>query len=163
MNRSDWLANDSPSQTCELQKTLSARAHLLNIGTRGDKLQCNSNTIYLCNDCATGWTIQGSNPCTSKRFFSSSKRPDRLWGPPNLLLNQYRGFFLMAKRQEREDNYSHPPSAEVEYEWGYTSTSPHMPSWTRKILTFLPFKTRQIPRQHLDHATIESFQILLHS
>jgi hypothetical protein len=27
------------------------------------------------------------------RIFSSPNRPDRLWGPPNLLSNGYRGFF----------------------------------------------------------------------
>jgi hypothetical protein len=27
------------------------------------------------------------------RIFTSPRRPDRLWGPPNLLSNRYRGFF----------------------------------------------------------------------
>jgi hypothetical protein len=27
------------------------------------------------------------------RIFISKSRPDRLWGPPNLLSNGYRGFF----------------------------------------------------------------------
>ena len=29
----------------------------------------------------------------AKRFFNSPKRPDRLWGPPSLLFNGYRGSF----------------------------------------------------------------------
>jgi len=36
----------------------------------------------------TGWTVQGSNPGKSKRFYSFPKRPDRLWGPPSLLLDR---------------------------------------------------------------------------
>jgi hypothetical protein len=32
-----------------------------------------------------GWTVQGSKPGRSKRFFSSPKRPDLLWSLPSLL------------------------------------------------------------------------------
>jgi hypothetical protein len=37
----------------------------------------------------TGWTIWGSNPRRGERFFSSEKRLDWLWVPPNLLLNRF--------------------------------------------------------------------------
>jgi hypothetical protein len=37
------------------------------------------------SDYAAGYTVRGSNP--RKDFFSSPKRPGRLWGPPSLLFN----------------------------------------------------------------------------
>jgi hypothetical protein len=50
----------------------------------------------------------------SARFFSSPQRPDRFWGPPNLLSNENRGSIsLGVKRQGREADHSHPSSAEV--------------------------------------------------
>jgi hypothetical protein len=54
------------------------------------------------------------------RIFSSPNRPDRLWGPPNLLSNGYRG----VTRPGREANHSPPASAEVKEMWIYTSTPP---------------------------------------
>ena len=38
---------------------------------------------------ATGWKIRCSNLGRGKRFFSSPKRLDRLWGPYSLLFNRY--------------------------------------------------------------------------
>jgi hypothetical protein len=42
---------------------------------------------------ASGYRLvdQGSIPCRGKIFFSTSERPDRLWGPPSLLYNVYWG------------------------------------------------------------------------
>jgi hypothetical protein len=37
--------------------------------------------------------VRVSNPVTSERFFPSPKRPDRLWGPHNLVINWYRDSF----------------------------------------------------------------------
>jgi hypothetical protein len=43
--------------------------------------------------------------------------PDRLWGPPNLLYNGYRGSFAGGKaRPGRDADHSLPSSAEVENE-----------------------------------------------
>jgi hypothetical protein len=40
-------------------------------------------------------------------------RPDRLWGPPNLLSNDYRGLSPGVKRPECEADHEPPTSAEV--------------------------------------------------
>jgi hypothetical protein len=51
----------------------------------------------------------------------------RVWGPPSLLSNGYRGLFLRGvKRSGREADHSPPPSAEDE--WSYIST-PRKSSW----------------------------------
>jgi hypothetical protein len=71
-----------------------------------------------------GWTVWGSNPGRSKRFFSSPKCPDQLWGLPSLLFNGYWGSFPGVKRLENEVNHLLPSSAEVKDEWIYTSTPP---------------------------------------
>jgi hypothetical protein len=44
---------------------------------------------------ATGYWLdnQGSIPGKGKIFVSVSERPDRVWGPPSLLSNGYRGLF----------------------------------------------------------------------
>jgi hypothetical protein len=60
-----------------------------------------------------GWTVRGSNLDRSKKFLNSQKCPDRLWGPPSLLLNWHRSSF----------NYSPSSIAEVKNAWGSTSTS----------------------------------------
>jgi hypothetical protein len=53
-------------------------------------------------------------------FFPFPKRPDRLWGPHNLLFNAYRSFITGGKRPGSEDNLIPPSSAEVKNEWSYT-------------------------------------------
>jgi hypothetical protein len=54
----------------------------------------------------------------------SSRCPDRLWSPPNLLSNGYLALSLGFKRPGREANHSLPVSAEVKKMWIYTSTPP---------------------------------------
>jgi hypothetical protein len=52
------------------------------------------------------------------RIFISPRRPDRFWGPPDLLYNGHPG----AKRPGREADHSPPTSAEVKKMWIYTSS-----------------------------------------
>jgi hypothetical protein len=60
------------------------------------------------------------------RIFSSPCRPDRLWDPPNLLSNGYRGALSPGvKRPRREADYSHPASVEVKKMWIYKPTPPY--------------------------------------
>jgi hypothetical protein len=40
----------------------------------------------------------------STRFFSSPQRPDRLWDPPSLLSDWYRGFFARASGRSLTSN-----------------------------------------------------------
>jgi hypothetical protein len=48
-------------------------------------------------DIVTGWIKRGSNPGKAKRFFSSQNHPDKLRGPPSLLLSGHWGFFPPGK------------------------------------------------------------------
>jgi hypothetical protein len=69
---------------------------------------------------ATGYGLDGRGVGVrvpvGPRIFSSPSRPDRLWGPPNLLSNGYRGpgnLSPAVKRPVREADHSPPASAEV--------------------------------------------------
>jgi hypothetical protein len=68
-----------------------------------------------------GWA--GVRVPVGSKIFTSPYRPDRLWGPPNLLYNGYWGSFPGVKRQGREADHSPPTGAEVKKMWIYTSTS----------------------------------------
>jgi hypothetical protein len=62
------------------------------------------------------------------RIFTSPYRPGRLWGPPSLILNEYRGFFFRGVKSPGREAYQSPPtSAKVNKTWIYTPT-PHTSS-----------------------------------
>jgi hypothetical protein len=77
---------------------------------------------------ATGYGLDdrgvGVRVPVGSRIFSSPRRSDRLWGPPSLLSNGYRGTFPAGKAAGREADHSPPTSAEVKETWVYTSTPP---------------------------------------
>ena len=73
------------------------------------------------SDYATCWKVRGSNLGRYKRFFSSPKRPDRLFISHSLLQNWYRGSFQEARRLEREVIHS---LHEVKNAWSYSSNLP---------------------------------------
>ena len=57
----------------------------------------------------TGCEVRGSNPTGGEIFRT---HPDRPWGPPSLLYNEYRVSFPGVKRPERRVN--NPPSYSAE-------------------------------------------------
>jgi hypothetical protein len=59
-------------------------------------------------------------------FFSSPRRPDRLWGSPSLLSNGYRVSFPGVKWSGRETDHSLPTSAGVKSTWIYIPPPPHV-------------------------------------
>jgi hypothetical protein len=80
-----------------------------------------------------------------KRFFSYTRRPDRLWGPHDLILNVFRNSFTGIKRPEFEIPHSPLSSAEVKNEWSYTSPSLPSPmsSWRGQQKNYLFSCTRR--------------------
>jgi len=82
----------------------------------------NALSVLYTSDYVTGWTVPGSNLGRSKRLFSPTKSPYRLWGPPSFLFQGHRGSFPRTKRPGREVYHSLPPSAKANNEWRHTST-----------------------------------------
>jgi len=57
--------------------------------------------------------IQGLIQSRGKIFFSSTKHPDWLWGPPSLLFNGCWGSFCTFKWQRHKGDHSPPSSAKL--------------------------------------------------
>ena len=68
-----------------------------------------------------------------RQDFFPPKRPDRLWGQPNLLLGVYRGSLPGVKRPVHGVGYLSSSSAADKYEWRYTSSSPTFLCWWNKV------------------------------
>jgi hypothetical protein len=78
----------------------------------------------------TGYKLDNRWPdfeSRGERFFCSSRRPDRFWGPASFLSNGYWGFFFFpgVKRPEYQADYSSHTSAEVKNTWIYISIFPY--------------------------------------
>jgi hypothetical protein len=78
---------------------------------------------------ATGYGLDdrgvGVRVPVGSRILSSPRRPDRLWGPPNLLSNGQGGSFPVVKVAGREADHSPPASAKVKNMWICTSPPPY--------------------------------------
>jgi len=85
---------------------------------------------------ATGWKIRGSNPGGGEIFRT---RPDRPWGPPSLLYNEYRVSFPGVKRPGRGVDRPPPFRVEVKERIELYLYSPSGPSWPVMGWTLLYF------------------------
>jgi hypothetical protein len=112
---------------------------------------------------ATGYGLDGLGSIPgSARFFFSPQLPDRLWGPPSLLYNEYRGPLSPGvKRRRREADHSPPSNAEAKN----GGAIPPLPN-TFRILAIVAViyrvfsqSPRRIPGWDLESTTTASFQI----
>ena len=86
---------------------------------------------------------------TARRFSVLQIRPDRLCGPPGLLLSRYLGSFPGVKRSRREVAQWPSSSAEVKTEWSCSSApSIRLHGVDRSNFNFLSLVTHFCPFLH---------------
>jgi hypothetical protein len=96
-------------------------------------MSCKSREAVSLVGIATGCGLDSQDliPDRGKRFFSTPKCPDQLWGPPSLLISGYQELFpggWGVKQSGHEADHSLPSSAEVK-NGGALPPLPHMSSW----------------------------------
>jgi len=82
------------------------------------------------------WMIWDSNSGSDKRFFSSQKRSDQLWGSPSLVFSGYCDSFPRIGGLGVVDQ-SHIANAEIKSQWNCIFTRPLLPSWHGQCLGFI--------------------------
>jgi hypothetical protein len=82
-------------------------------------VSCEKKTVFLdsvvgiaTSDGLDNWGVR-VRVLVGSRICSSPRRPDQLWGPPNLLSNGYGALSPGVKRPGREADHLPPASAEV--------------------------------------------------
>jgi hypothetical protein len=111
---------DTWTLPCSVMTSLPFRYH--NKATLHSSLCIRFRSQDIVISIATGWTVQGSNPERSKRFFSSPKpsRPSRATTQsPTEWVSRFRSG---AQQPGREVGYTLPSSAEVKNKYSLIST-----------------------------------------
>jgi hypothetical protein len=70
----------------------------------------------------TGCTVRGSHPIWGKRYFTSPKPRELLWGSPSLVFNGSHGSVVGLKCLRRDVELFSSFSVEVTNKWSYTPT-----------------------------------------
>jgi hypothetical protein len=76
-----------------------------------------------------------------KRFLPSPKRPDAIWGPPNLLLDRDLWLFNRRRRPEDRGDHSLPSNAKLNNECSYCSQPQTRHSMHKNNFIFLSRNT----------------------
>ena len=121
------------------------------------KLAAWDGTAQSVQRIATAWMVRGSNPDGDKIFCT---RPDRPWGPPNLLYKGYKVYFLGLKYWRR--GVQHPTQSNAEVK-GRVETHTHTHTHTvglhcraKSSLSLRDFYLTRHPRQKGDHSNPRS-------